>query len=322
MPGENIIRRFSARAVPAGTRLDYWMSSLADSLWPVSDWSGILPDFSIEMQEARLGCLWSVQETLSGVPHARRTRRDVENSVESCYQLFTCDSPWAMAHNGHDESLDSGDVILVGDGEHDSYMSSGLQSHIIKLPTHWVESWLPDPNALVGRKISRDSKWGRVLSPMVTQLTPELATAPPLPHSVLVDQLGATLALIAGDTDTSAIAGLLEKIQECMRQRCSEPQLTAADVAASLNVPARIVHRALAANNLTFASQLLDARFSVALQMLTSPSYAELTAVDIAGRTGFLSPSHFGRVVRKRTGYSPLELRRLTPGVVATGNRV
>ncbi len=118
-------------------------------------------------------------------------------------------------------------------------MTSGLQANILKLPKHWVQSWLPDPNFLVGRAILRDSRWGQALSPMVRQPTPELVAAPPLPHGVLVDQLGAILPLIAGEPEP-AMPDLLKKIRDCIRQRCSEPQLTAADVAASLKISPRI----------------------------------------------------------------------------------
>jgi AraC-like DNA-binding protein len=294
-------------------RFDYWMSHLCDSLWPVTDWSGISHDFSVELQEAHLGCLSSVLETMTGAPHARRTRSDVDNSRESCYCLFTTDAPVHWSHNGYNEDLLPGDVVLIGQGEHDSYMTvSGFQSNILKLPTHWLQSWLPDPDLLAGHKIARDSKWGRVLSPIVLQLTPELAAAPPLPHSVLVDQVGAVLALIAGAAEPRAMPDLLKKIQDCIRQRYSEPQLTAADVAVALNISPRVLHRALATTNLTFASQLLEARISVALQMLTSPSFNELTTTEIARQIGFLSASHFARAVRKRTGHTPLELRRST----------
>ena len=145
---------------------------------------------------------------------------------------------------------------------------------------------------------------------MVRQLTPELATAPPLPHAVLVDQVGITLALIVGEAEAEATPDLVNKIQDQIRQRCFEPQLTAAHVASSLSVPPQILHRALAANKLTFASLLLDARTGAALQMLTSPSFAQLTTVEIARHAGFLSASHFARAIRKRTGHTPLHLRR------------
>jgi transcriptional regulator GlxA family with amidase domain len=144
---------------------------------------------------------------------------------------------------------------------------------------------------------------------MVRQLNPELAAAPPLPHAALVDQLGATLALIASDVGDRAEPDHLAKIQDCIRQRCSEPNLTAADVATSLKISQRNLHRILAAGNTTFLSSLLDARISVARQILISPSANELTMIDVARQAGFLSASHFERAFRKRTGQIPSDLR-------------
>jgi AraC-like DNA-binding protein len=313
MSAEHPIRRFSTDAIPQSTRLDFWMSLVGDSLWPVSEWDGISSEFAVDVKEARLGCLSLVSETMTGARRARRTRRDVNNSAESFYGLFVTDPPGRWEHNGYSQRILPGDVLLIGQGEHDSYMEvSGFRSTILKLPTHWVESWVPDPSVLVGRAISADSRWGRVLSPMLRGLTPELAASPPLPHTVLVDQLGATLALIGGDADASAMPDLLEKVSDCIRERCSEPELTADEVAASLHIPARDVHHVLAADHSTFASQLVDARVRVGTDMLASQSFKQLTIDEIAGKAGFMSTSHFSRAVRKRTGHTPMQLRRAT----------
>jgi AraC-like DNA-binding protein len=202
-------------------------------------------------------------------------------------------------------------LVLLGQGEHDSNMAeTGFQSNILKMPAHWVESWLPDPHFLVGRRIPRDSRWGRVLYPMVRQLTPEVVAAPPLPHQVLVDQLGATLALITSEAEGQSAPDMFKKIQGCIRERCVEPQLTAADVAASLNLAPRLLHKSLAVNNATFVSELVDARISVALKMLTSSSSIQLAISDIARQAGFISPAYFTRALRRRTGHTPIELRR------------
>jgi AraC-like DNA-binding protein len=147
---------------------------------------------------------------------------------------------------------------------------------------------------------------------MLQGLTPELAATPPLPHGVLVDQLGATLALIAGEAAAAAIPDLLNRVRQCIRERCSEPQLTADDVATALDIPARDLHRVLAGANQTFASLLLDERVDVAVQMLTSRSFRQRSIREIAAEAGFLMVSHFARAVRKRTGQTPMELRCAT----------
>jgi AraC-like DNA-binding protein len=310
MLGGDSIRRWSTRNIPKSARLDHWLDRVRTSTWPVTDWSGISDNFSVELEEAPLGCLSALKETMIGAPRARRTRRDVENSTESGYCLFCVDSLNEWSHSGHNQCLLAGDVVLIGQGEHDSFMTaSGYESNILKLPTHWLESWLPDPTILVGRAISKDSKWGRVLSPMVRQLTPEVAAAPPLPHGVLVDQLGVTLALVTGESEARAMPELLNRIGDCICQRCSEPQLSAAEVAASLDIAPRMLHRVLAAGNRTFASCLLDARVDSAVQMLTSVSFSGLTLDEIGRQSGFLTTSYFARVVRKRTGRTPRQLR-------------
>jgi hypothetical protein len=51
----------------------------------------------------------------------------------------------------------------------------------------------------------------------VSQLTPKLVAAPPVPPGILVDQVGALLALIAGEYDAWAMPDLLKKIQDCIR---------------------------------------------------------------------------------------------------------
>jgi len=44
--------------------------------------------------------------------------------------------------------------------------------------------------------------------------------------------------------------------------------------------------------------------------MLTSPLFDRVTTAEIGRRAGFLSASHFARVMRSRTGRTPLQLRR------------
>ena len=309
MSAGHSIRYWSTRAVSPAMRVDYWMSVLQTSLWPVTEWTQLPNGFGVDLQESPLGCLSSMLEHISAHV-AHRSRRDVERSEEPSYHLFANFKPWSFEHRGRRGSLASGDLVLMAEGEHTTYAPDGFNGVILKCPASWVLSWLPDPEVLVGRRIARESRWGRVLSPMVSQLTPALAAAPPLPQGVLVDQLGAMLTLVAGQTELDATTGLSGKILDSIRERCAEPELSAADLATTLNVSPRTVHRVLGAEQRTFASELLNARIGVALQLLSSRSTAQLTMAEIARRAGFMTAAHFARVIRRRTGHTPAEVRR------------
>ncbi len=63
-------------------------------------------------------------------------------------------------------------------------------------------------------------------------------------------------------------------------------------------------------SNETFVGRLVQARAQVGIRMLTAPSFERLTMAEIGRRAGFLSSSHFARVIYQHTGLSPARLRR------------
>lgn len=291
-------------------RFDYWMSVLKDSLWQVTDWRNVPADFNVELRTARLGSLSAIVEDMTA-HHSLRTKADVERSAERSYHLFvSLNQAWAFTHLGRHEALEKGDVVMIGEGTHETHVPTGFQGVIVKCPESWAQTWLPDPRVIAGRAIRRDSRWGRVLSPMLSQFTPEFVAGSPLPQGVLVDQLGAMLALVAGDADARAMPELHAKTIDCIRQRCAEAGLTAADAAVTLNVPARLLHKALAAGKTTFASELLQARVERAVALLSGAASSGRTVAEIARQAGFANASHFARVVRHHTGQTPQALRR------------
>ena len=310
MAADEAFQKFSTQAIPQAQRFDYWMSVLNDSLWRVTDWLDVPEDFNVDLSSAKLGGLMTVSESIS--PHrSRRTRIDLDMSEERSYHLFVSVNPnWGFSHRGENGRLKSGDVLMLAEGEHETICPEGFCGVILKCPEDWMRTWLPDPEVLAGRVLARDSKWGRVLSPILRQMTPELAVASPLPHRVIVDQLGAVLGLLAGDAESQAMPDLVERIRECIRERCGEATLTGDDVAGSIDVPARLIHRALSTAGSTFGVELISARVAVAMSMLTSNSCRRLTLAQIAQASGFSSQAHFTRVLRGRTGRGPLELRR------------
>lgn len=302
IPPANPVQHFSTRGVPQDKRFDSWMSVMSQSLWQVTDWREVPRDFNVDLCSASLGCVSTIAERISP-HHSRRTKADVERSQESSYHLFvSLAHPWSVSHRGRAERMAPGDIVMIGDGEHETLIPLGFDGIILKCREDWLKTWMPDPDAIVGRAISRESRWGRVLCPMISSMTPALAAAPPLPADVLVDQLGVMLSMVASDSEALAASDLLERILDCIRQRCAEAQLTAADVARSLELPAAVLHRALRSGHATFASSLLAARVDVALSLLASPAGGRLGTEEIARRAGFSSAAYFSRVMRRRTG--------------------
>ena len=189
MTSEQPIQHFSTGTVPSPERFDYWMSILRQSLWPVSEWRDI-EDFTVDLEEASLGCLTTMKESISG-HQSHRTRRDVERSGDRCYLLFANRLPWAVAHNGYNEQFDRGDSVLVNSqGELETSAPSGSRGLIFKLPVDWVHTWLPNPCWSSGLELQETRGGERSFHPSSPNSLPISSRfRPSPPPGVLVDQL-------------------------------------------------------------------------------------------------------------------------------------
>ena len=180
----------------------------------------------------------------------------------------------------------------------------------------WVERWLTAAEQHLGRAIDGQSGWGLALSGFVRQWSLELAVRSPLPAPLLVDQLGALLALtLEGDVtqspaEASGTAALIDRIRRALRERYAEPGLTAASIATQLQISERTLHRGLASASVTFSGLLADCRMSTARKMLAEPRFDRVSIGGIGQKVGLTDPSHFIRQCRKYLGVTPGEFRR------------
>jgi len=189
----------------------------------------------------------------------------------------------------------------------------------LQLSEQFVRKWVPNPIVLGGQRIG-DSQWGRVLASYVAQLSPEFVVQAPLPQAVLIDQLGALLALAANELNgscaesTPAERSVREQVIDHIRQRCADTSLQAADIASSLHISTRTLHRALGTCGETFGMMLIQARVDLAMRMLQSPLFDRVTTAEIGRRAGFSDASHFVKALRRRTGQTPLQMSRASHG--------
>ncbi|NDZ17513.1 AraC family transcriptional regulator [Variovorax sp. WS11] len=308
--------RWSTESLPRSQRLDAYAETLAKSLITVTTRSPDKNSFQCEMSSADLGTL-KVTTITGSTKDSFRTRRDIAQSGGRVYHLAVGVGSWKFVHKAGVADLAPGDLVLIDTRfEYSSHLPEGFSTRTITLPVDWLHTWIPDPAALIGQCISGQSVWGSVLSSYIASLAPETAVNPPLPASLMIDQVGALLAMAASEIPAcapKAITGQAEmrrRIVDCIRQRSTDLPLTAADVAASLDLSARTLHRILALGGESFGAILLDARLEVAARMLRAMQFNHLTVAEIGRRAGFLDSSHFSRTCLARYGRTPGKLRQ------------
>ena len=309
---------WSTDAVDAIQRVDYYADALSSAITPMRmERLGDARQFRADMTMADLGLVTVLRQ--SGTAHrCFRDRSDLARANERTYHLcINLTSRWDVTHRTTTR-LEPGDAIFV-----DSALGSDMRLEAsydvahIKFSEAWVRQWLPSPGVLVGRRIPATSGWGRALTSFAAQLAPEFVTESPLPVSVVADHVGALLALCAAEStgrpaasSTRGVTELCTRIEDCIAQRCTEPSLSAQQVAASANVSLRTLHRCLSIHKKSFGALLIGARADLAIRMLESPLFRRLTLAEIGRRAGFVDPSHFARVLRARTGRTPSQMRR------------
>jgi AraC-like DNA-binding protein len=310
------IRHWSTANVPQASRLEYFASALTEAVAPFAIDDADPRQFHAELRYADLDAI-GVIKTMGSAHRSSRGSQELARTTDHSFNLLMLlDSAWTIDHRGAVRLLPRD--ILIHDTRYPLVTDIRQSFTLINVGVTeaWLRHWMPTPSVLSTRKLSGQSPWGRALSAFLAGLSPELVKAPPLPLNVLSDQVGSLLALTArgfGISERSdfrpAVRDLHERILDCLRQRCTEPQLTAADVAVAVNVSLRTLHRTFAAASETFGEQLIQARVHVAARMLASSLFNRVTTSEIGRRAGFTSASHFARVIRAHTGHTPLRLR-------------
>ena len=313
------IVRLSTRDVAPADRLSYASSILSSALAPAAVSTGTPSQYELDVAALELPSIAIVAQ--SGSPQRTiRARSEIRRTSQRYFFLaVVLSGSWQVAHVTRSR-LGPGDITFYDSRyplDNDLLLHwSGLN---LQLSEQFVRKWVPNPIVLGGQRIG-DSQWGRVLASYVAQLSPEFVVEAPLPQAVLIDQLGALLALTASElsgrraVSTPAERSVRDHVHDHIRQRCADTSLQAGDVASSLSMSKRSLHRALAACGETFGAILIQARVDLAVRMLQSPLFDRVTTAEIGRRAGFSDASHFVKVLRGRTGQTPLQMRRASHG--------
>jgi hypothetical protein len=237
------IVRVSTNEVAPADRLSYWSSTVSSTYTPICLDRADPSDFESEITALALADVTftaargSAQCSIRARPELRRTR-------EHCFNLVLVQGgSWQVAQGGTRERFGPGDLIFYDTRNTlQSDMRLAWSDINLQLSEQFVRKWLPNPAWLIGRRIARDSQWGRVLSSYVAQLSPHFIVQAPLPQSLLIDQIGALLALTTTELSgaravrTPVERSLREQVDDHIKQRCPETALQVADIASSLSI--------------------------------------------------------------------------------------
>jgi len=310
------IVRLSTRDVAPADRLNYASWILSSSLAPSALSTATPSEYELEVTALELPLIAIVAQ--SGSPQRSiRARPEIRRTAQRyCFLVLVLSGSWHVARLTR-ARFGAGDLIFYDSRDPlDCDLLLNWSDLNVQLSEQFVRKWVPKPAVLSGKHICRESQWGRVLASYVAQLAPEFVVQPPLPQAVLIDQLGALLALTAAELGGSRVAStpversVRDQVHDHIRQRCPDTSLHAGDVASSLGMSTRTLHRALAACGETFGSILIQARVDLAVRMLQSPLFDRVTTAEVGRRAGFSDASHFVKALRTRTGQTPLRMRR------------
>ncbi|MCB2022186.1 MAG: helix-turn-helix transcriptional regulator, partial [Burkholderiaceae bacterium] len=96
----------------------------------------------------------------------------------------------------------------------------------------------------------------------------------------------------------------LERIKAEIERRLSQPDLSAAAIAAQHGVTPRYLQRLFQGEGTTFSRFVLDRRLAAALRMIERPDEPQ-TISAVAYAVGFGDLSYFNRAFRRRYGVPP-----------------
>jgi AraC family transcriptional activator of tynA and feaB len=305
-------RCWSTDAVEPTERFDYWVGAICECFLEMDARTATPRQFGAELSSVPLHTL-VVNRVRGSAQDVFRTQQGIARSRCNYYYLLCKErAPCGVAQRGvHADRLLPGDLALIDSRDrYELHFPDAVDTYSIQMPIEWLDTWIPDSRRHLARRIDGSAGWGQALGACVRQLGDATGA---LPAALLADQLGALLALTLAPAPTADAAArdLATRIDECLRARCSEPGLHADDVAASMGISVRTLHRVLARARLTFAARLMHHRLQAARRMLESPAFDRLTIGEIGRRAGLADASHFVRQCRSQLGATPGLLRRV-----------
>src|SRR5688572_17614841 len=165
-------------------------------------------------------------------------------------------------------------VLLDNTRFYQMEMDTAHEALDLMLPLGWLDRYLPDPGALLGRPMSGREGWGAPLGSLLETMA-EGIDATPLPRPMIAEQVGTLLTLATGFHEPAAESRHRGQPARLILRRIetdfADPELSPEPLAAALGISKRYLQQRLAGGGTRFVQALTATRLDRASDMLTDP---------------------------------------------------
>ena len=308
-------RHWSTEQARPGEALSYWVEAICEAFLEMKADSPEPADFAASITQHPFGPIdINFADTTS--QQVWRTPQAIAGSRKHTYYLlYMREGRLGARQRGREVPVLAGDCVLIDSME--PYSFSFPESNrclSVQMPRDWLRNWIPEPEKIVATSFAANSGWGRTLASAAGNLAACDYDTLALPRAVVADQLGALLALAAGNEIAGATTHrhtLFHRIRRTLFERLSDPSLGPQSVADAHGISKRYLHLLFAGAGTSFGAELMELRLEQAKRHLDDRRLARIGIAELAWRCGFREPSHFARRFRARYGAAPGAYRKI-----------
>jgi AraC-like DNA-binding protein len=316
------MQSFTTAGLDPRRKLAYWNERAGESFSPLVSDPADIRSFHGSIERADIGDL-SLAEAYSEAQTVRHSRAHVARTRGSLFFLLLQISGESRnIQDGREAFLRPGDLTLFDSTRQYEIVFPGANRMLVLgIPEAQLRRQVACPESLVAVPLRAGSGVAALLSRFLhsfwvachQDLDPEAAARVTL---ALLDLLGAAYADVPrARCERSAVATAQRiRILNHIEAHLHDPELTPTRVAESCCITPRYLHHLFAGSEETVGRYLLRRRLEECARALVSGVQLERPVAAIAFEHGFNSPTHFGRVFRRRFGMTPREYRELHSG--------
>jgi len=309
------LRRWSTEGVDPRRALSFWIDTVCGNFLALDIDTPLHDRFSARLEQSQLG------STTANFMHAesQRVHRTHSRIVGSNHAVFVL----LQLREGCLQFRQSGQTVVVGAGE--SVFIDGMQPYEIecpsrtsalalRMPQEWLKKWVASPERFPARLFTGVG-WGSSLNAALGRVQANTCAEFGPSRESLAENIAELLALAVGrDAFLTHPSSLFRHLDETLRRRLDDPNLSPETVAGEHRMSKRSLHYAFANAGTSFVEHLMLLRMERAREILSSERLRDLPILQVAFRCGFLDPGHFARRFRRQFGLSPGEFRNSKTG--------